>query len=90
MLDSVSGNRRSAATLLRVLAIVAGAAVVLGVAYVTVNPQSGPTVSARQAAPPVTAFVSQPIELGRGRASLAAGGAGLWVRASRPPAARAG
>jgi hypothetical protein len=57
------------------------AAVVLGVAYVIVERgDSSPTLTPVVRTPPVVAKVGSPTVLGKGRASLASGGAtGLWV-----------
>jgi len=89
MLATVLGSRRPLATVLRVLAVLAAAALVLAVAYITVrDPSSGPTVTARRTSPPVRGDVGQAHLLGRGRATMASGAAGLWVaRQSRQGAA---
>ena len=80
MLVQVLGNQRPNGTLLRVLLLVSIALIVLGVAYVIVNPGSGSPVSAEHTRPPVKAFVwKPPVSLGHGRATLASGKAGLWV-----------
>jgi len=71
--------------LLRVIVVVALAAIVLGIAYVVVtDPGSGTNVTARGHRAPVQADVGHAVELGRGRAVMASGPAGLWV-ARQPP-----
>ena len=79
MLARVLGNQRPYGTLLRVLLLVSIALIVLGVAYVIVNPGSGTPVSAEHTRPPVSAVVWTPVPLGHGRATMASGKAGLWV-----------
>jgi hypothetical protein len=79
MLERVLGNQRPYGTLLRVLLLVSIALIVLGVAYVIVNPGSGSPVSAEHTKPPVSAVVWRPVSLGHGRATMASGKAGLWV-----------
>jgi hypothetical protein len=88
MLDPVLGKRRPYGTLLRVLLLVSIALIVLGVAYVIVNPGSGSPVSAEHTRPPVSAFVRTPVSLGHGRATMASGKAGLWVAQQSPSRTR--
>ena len=71
--------------LLRVILAVVVAAIVLAIAYVVVtDPGSGTDVTARGHRSPVQAQVGHAVELGRGRAVMASGPAGLWV-ARQPP-----
>ena len=71
--------------LLRVILVVVVAAIVLAIAYVVVtDPGSGTDVTARGHRSPVQAQVGHAVELGRGRAVMASGPAGLWV-ARQPP-----
>ena len=71
--------------LLRVILVVVVAAIVLAIAYVVVtDPGSGTDVIARGHRSPVQAQVGHAVELGRGRAVMASGPAGLWV-ARQPP-----
>jgi sugar lactone lactonase YvrE len=71
--------------LLRVLLLVSIALIVLGVAYVIVNPGSGSPVAAEHTRPPVSAFVwNPPVSLGHGRATMSSGKAGLWVAQQTP------
>jgi hypothetical protein len=76
----VSGTQRSLGLLLQSLIVIAVAAMVLGVAYVVVkNPSSPSTVIALTHRPPVTARTGDVLVLGKGRAVMASGPAGLWV-----------
>ena len=71
--------------LLRVILVVALAAIVLAIAYVVVtDPGSGTDLTARGHRAPVQAHVGHAVTLGRGRAVMASGPAGLWV-ARQPP-----
>ncbi|HZI36586.1 MAG TPA: hypothetical protein VFD61_12605, partial [Gaiellales bacterium] len=71
--------------LLRVILVVVLSAIVLAIAYVVVtDPGSGTDVTARGHRSPVQAQVGHAVELGRGRAVMASGPAGLWV-ARQPP-----
>ena len=89
MLVPVLGNQRPYGTLLRVLLLVSIALIVLGVAYVVVNPGSTSPVDAKRTEPPVSVIVWTPVSLGRGRATMASGKAGLWV-AQQSPSGRRG
>lgn len=76
--------------LLRVILVVVLSAVVLAIAYVVVtDPGSGTDVTARGHRSPVAAHVGPAVRLGRGRAVMASGPAGLWV-ARQPPTGSAG
>ncbi|MDX6524411.1 MAG: hypothetical protein QOI17_1924 [Gaiellales bacterium] len=76
----MSGTQRSVGLLLRGLIVVAVAAIVLIVAYFVVkNPSSPSTVIALTHRPPVTARTGDVLVLGKGRATMASGPAGLWV-----------
>jgi len=71
--------------LLRVILVVVLSAIVLAIAYVVVtDPGSGTDVTARGHRAPVQADVGHAVRLGRGRAVMATGPAGLWV-ARQPP-----
>jgi hypothetical protein len=76
--------------LLRVFVVVALSATVLAIAYVVVtDPGSGTDVTARGHHPPVQGHVGVAVKLGRGRAVMASGPAGLWV-ARQPQAGSPG
>lgn len=71
--------------LLRVILVVVLSAVVLAIAYVVVtDPGSGTDVTARGHRSPVAAHVGPAVRLGRGRAVMASGPAGLWVARQLP------